>query len=153
MPRIVLVCAAAGIVTALLAAGYVAAAVGQPVFYLTVHPKQCLIGGTNAGNKNAKTVTVVPCSDSNHNFEVYAVGRGGWGHGTPPALARVLAVMRMICLAAYQRITGHPLARTQGWNGFAPDPGSETARYGDRIICSLRTYPGLRPLGAGWHVH
>ena len=139
MPRFALACAAAAIVTASLAAGYTAAAVGHPVFYLTVHPKQCLIGGTNNGNKNGKTVTIVPCSDPNHNLEVYALGHGGWGHATPPSTTRVLAVMRTICLAAFQRLTGRPLGRTQGWNGFAPDPGSETARYGDKIICSFRT--------------
>jgi hypothetical protein len=28
----------------------------------------------------------------------------------------------------------------------------KSARYGDKIICSVRSYPCLKPLGAGWHV-
>ena len=97
---------------------------GTRVFYLNTHPHQCLING----KVSPKWVEVVPCSDPAHSMEVYAVAHGGWGHRTPPTA-------------------------TQGWNAFWPDPGSETARYGDKIICSLRHWPGFRALGAGWHVH
>lgn len=58
------------------------ATAGHGVFYLTVHPRQCLIGSSNGGGSGAKTVLVVPCSNPHHRLEVYAVGHGGWG--TPP---------------------------------------------------------------------
>jgi len=60
--------------------------------------------------------------------------------------------MQTTCWAIYQRVTGHRL-RGYGWYAFSPDAGPETDRYGDEIICSLRTYPVIRALGAGWHVH
>jgi hypothetical protein len=125
------------------------AAVGHPAFYLSVHAHQCLV--RDAGH--AKTVMVVPCSDAAHEMEVFAVRHGGWGHGTPPSPARGYALARSICLSAFQRITGHVMARTEGWQAFWPDPGAETARYGDKIICNLRAWPRWQPLGAGWHVH
>ena len=37
-------------------------------------------------------------------------------------------------------------------NAFWPDRGSETARYGDKIICGYRAWPRLVALGAGWRV-
>jgi hypothetical protein len=122
---------------------------GQRAFYLTVHPRECLIGSTSSGNKSYKTVLVVPCSNPNHNLEVYAIGHGGWGHRTPPPVKTELAIMRTVCWAAYQRLTGHPLRA--GWDGFAPDPGAETAQYGDKIICNYRSWPAFHALGAGWH--
>jgi hypothetical protein len=128
------------------------AAVGQRVFYLTVKPGQCLIGSAATGNKGYKTVLAVPCSNPAHDFEVYGIGHGGWGHA-PPALMSVAVVTRNTCVALFRRVTGHPLPRTSGWYGFVADPGTEAADYGDKIICSLRTYPALLPLGAGWHVH
>lgn len=127
------------------------AASGRREFYLDVRPHQCLIAAAGAGNKGYKTVLQVPCSSSAHNLEAYAVGHGGWGL-TPPSQARVRAIVRSTCLGLYQRLTGHAIERPYGWDAFAPDPGAETRRYGDRIVCSLRTWPALRPLGAGWHV-
>jgi hypothetical protein len=130
-----------------LAASTAAAREDGRVFYLTVHPRQCLIGTVT---KTTKTVTVVSCANAGHKMEVYAVGHGGWGHRPPPSSAFSLA--RSVCLAAFQRLTGHALGRGFGWWAFWPDPGSETARYGDKIICSLRTWPQFAPLGSGWHV-
>ncbi|HZT91052.1 MAG TPA: hypothetical protein VFA05_03340 [Gaiellaceae bacterium] len=135
------VCAVAG------AAAVASAAVGHPVFYLSVHTHQCL---QRDGNQ-AKTVLVVPCSDAAHEMEVYAIRHGGWGR-TPPSPSRGYALARTLCLATFQRITGHAMTRGEGWQAFWPDPGAETARYGDKVVCNLRTWPGWRPLGAGWHV-
>ena len=139
--------------TALVFAGGavgVRAATGHQVFYLSVGTHTCLVASSHAGTAGHKTVTVVPCADPAHNMEVYGIGHGGWGHATPPANAA--AVLRSTCLGIYQRLTGHPL-RVYGWYGFYPDPGAETVRYGDKMICSLRTYPVVRPLGPGWHVN
>lgn len=132
---------------ALLAAGAASATASGQIFYLSVRLHQCLIGTRNPG---AKTVAVVPCSNAAHNLEVYAVGHGGWGHNEPPSNAG--ALVRVVCLSAYQRLTGRPLARTEGWHGSWPDPGAETTRYGDKVVCSYRTWPTFRPLGSGWHV-
>jgi hypothetical protein len=118
-------------------------------FYLSVRVHQCLISGPTT---TRKLLPIVPCSDPAHRFEVYAIGHGGWGT-TPPSQSTALAVARSVCLGAFQRLTGHPLAATLGWNAFWPDPGAESRRYLDKIICSLRTWPHLAPLGAGWHVH
>ena len=133
-------------IVALLASS-AAASAGHRVFYLTTHPRQCLIGGADP-----KWLTAVPCSNPKHNLEVYAVGHGGWGHAGPPTAQAALAVARTVCLTAYQRLTGHGLPSADGWNAFWPDPGSETAHYGDKIICSYRAWPKRKPLGAGWHV-
>ncbi len=121
---------------------------GRRVFYLTVHPRQCLL----SVKTSPKFVQVVPCSDAAHNVEVYAIEHGGWGHGTPPTPSKGYAIAHTLCLAAFQRLTGHVLPSNLGWNAFWPDPGAETARYGDKVICSLRRWPGLGPLGQGWHV-
>jgi hypothetical protein len=136
----------------LLTAVVASAATGRRVFFLTVKPHQCLVGSARTGSKANKTVLIVPCSNPAHNFEVYGIGHGGWGHAAPPPLTTELSIMRTTCSAIFQRVTGHPL-RTYGWYGFAADPGAETARYADKIICSLRTYPAFGPLGVGWHVH
>jgi len=132
-----------------LAVALVASAAGAArVFYLSVRVHQCLIG---APSQNSKTFSVVPCSNAQHNLEVYAIGHGMWGRRNPPANAYSIA--RATCLSAYYRITAHPLARTAGWYGFWADPGSESRKYGDKIVCSYRTWPGFAPLGSGWHVH
>jgi hypothetical protein len=151
MPRIALIGLLISLVTTWAAAA--AASSGHRAFYLTVKPGQCLIAGSRTGTGSHKTVLVVPCSDPRHQFEVYAVRHGGWGHGTVPPLATVRATMRSVCLATYQQITRHPMPPGGGWNAFAPDPGAEQARYGDKIICSYVHYPTLTPLGAGRHVH
>ena len=126
------------------------AATGREVFYLSVRTHTCLVASIHAGSAGHKKVTIVPCADPAHDMEVYGIGHGGWGHVKPPSDA--VAILRSVCLSLYQRVTGHQL-RVYGWYGFYPDPGAETARYGDKMICSLRTYPVIRPLGAGWHVH
>lgn len=42
--------------------------------------------------------------------------------------------------------------RACGWNAFWPDLGAETARFGERSICGMRSWPRWLPLGVGWHV-
>src|SRR5579864_7329836 len=79
----------------------------RAVFYLALAPGQCAIQTVGS-----KTFLVVPCSDARHNFEVYAIGRGGWGHGAIPAIAGPSAIV--LCQAAYRRITGHLLSATSG---------------------------------------
>jgi hypothetical protein len=123
-----------------------AAAATGPTFYLALTPRECAIGPIVQ-----KKLTVVPCSDARHNLEVYAIGHGGWGHA-PTSHSPALAAARQICLAAFTRITGRPLATTQGWFATWPDPGAEQAKFADKVTCMFRDYPGLRPLGSGWHV-
>ena len=131
------------------AAGAASGSARTRVFYLTVHPRECLIGTTNA---NAKAVLLVPCSNASHNLEVYATGHGGWGHASPPPRSTTLGITRAFCLSSFARLTGHALPSNRGWEGFWPSPGAETARYGDKIICGYRTWPRLTALGSGWHV-
>src|SRR5579871_5169031 len=113
---VVVVCAAA------TAASVGSAATGHRAFYLAVHTDQCLVRIPGA----PKTVSVVPCSDPAHELEVFAIGHGGWGHGSPPSAARGYALARSICLSAFQRITGHAVPRTEAWQASWPDPGAET---------------------------
>lgn len=148
MRMLFVVPAALGLVLTCAALAVAAGRSGSRVFYLTVHPRQCIVSTTSP-----KWVEVVPCSDPAHNMEVYAVVHGGWGHGTPPTASKGLAIARPLCLSAFQRLTGHPLAATLGWNAFWANPGAEAHRYGDKIICSLRQWPHFGPLGPGWHVH
>jgi hypothetical protein len=135
---------------AVLALGLVVAGAASPatsgqVFYLSARVHQCLI----TTQPPSKTEVVVPCSNAAHNFEVYAVGHGGWGHKRP---SNTYELARSVCLSTYHRLTGHSLPKKGGWWGFWPDAGAETARYGDRVVCSYRTAPTLKPLGSGWHV-
>ena len=125
---------------------------GRRAFYLTVRPGQCLIAGSKTGTGSDKIVLVVPCSNPEHQFEVYAVRHGGWGHGTVPSPASLKLIMRSACLGAYQQVTGHAMPASGGWDAFAPDPGAEQARYGDKIICSYVHWPTLAPFGSGRHV-
>jgi hypothetical protein len=150
MTRFALIALVVGLATA--AAAQAAAAPGKRAFYLTVRPGQCLIAGSKSGTGSDKIVLVVPCSDPRHQFEVYATRHGGWGHGRVPPPAIVKLIMRSVCIAAYRQITGHQMPTGGGWDAFAPDPGAEQARYGDKIICSYVHYPGDSALGAGGHV-
>jgi hypothetical protein len=124
-----------------------AAADGR-VFYLGVHAPQCLIAPTDP---SAKLFTAVPCANSAHNLEVYAVVRGGWGKAATLQSEGLIARSR--CLARYRGLVGHGAPSTAGWEFLFADPGAEAARYGDRIVCAFRTWPRLAPLGSGWHVH
>jgi hypothetical protein len=137
------------VVVVAAAAGAAWGSAEKRVFYLTLHPHQCLIGTTK---ESVKTVSLVPCSNASHNFEVYATGHGGWGHAAPPPQNTALGIARAFCLSSFARLTGRPIPSTKGWQAFWPSAGPETSRYGDKVICSYRTWPQLKALGRGWHV-
>ena len=44
------------------------------------------------------------------------------------------------------------LARPVELPAIATSRAAQTTRYGDRVVCSYRTWPSLRPLGSGRHV-
>lgn len=138
---------------ALVGAGLLAGAAASSrsrssIFYLDLKVHQCAI----AASASSKTVTVVPCSDARHTIEVYAIRSGGWGHATPSSVTVLVSTVRTLCLTAFKQITHRTSAKPFGFVFFVPDPGSEQARYGDKVICTLGYYPKLAPLGAGWHV-
>lgn len=148
MSRIAL--AALAVSLAATTAAQAAASAGKRAFYLTARPGMCLIATSKAGGTGHKYLTHVPCTNPKHNFEVFSIQHGGWGKTPVPANAptRVL----QICRAAYNRVTGHPLRAPGGVSGFWPDPGTEQARYGDKVICSYILYPSYGPLGSGRHI-
>jgi hypothetical protein len=118
---------------------------GTPVFYLALHTGKC-----GVWPRRGKTVRIVPCSNATHNLEVYWVGHGGWGR-TSITQAAEFADVRAHCLSSFQRLYHHSIRRGYGWYAFWPDPGAESAKYGDRTECSLVRYPGQPAMGAGRH--
>jgi hypothetical protein len=98
---------------------------------------------------------VVPCSNGAHNLEAYAVGHGGWGHGPVPVYAHAFSLARSVCVPSFQQRFGHAIGAGRtgawGWYGFWPDRGAEQAKYGDRIVCSLRRFPAFPAMGRGVH--
>ena len=102
---------------------------------------------------SAKYVQVVPCSNPSHDFEVYFVTHGGWARSTRPSNSAINARARQICLSSFQRISGAALKSPYGYRDYFPDAGVETAKYGDRIICSLTHWPNVIPMGPGTHLH
>jgi hypothetical protein len=116
----------------------------QKVFYLQLKVGQCAL------RPHSKILLVVSCSDPNHSLETYAVMHGGWGT-TRPAHSAVLSLASSMCRSSFQRRFGHPFRTGYGYEFYFPDPGAETRKYGDRVNCSLRTWPSYVPLGAGTH--
>ena len=139
-----LVCALA------LAAGTAAGAAhdGRRVFYLSLTAGECVVRPTAA----AKNVSIVPCTDSRHNLEVYAVRHGGWGQGGLPTAGLLSARAQYLCLTSFVDVTGHGIPPGYGWQAFWPDAGDEQRRFGDRVICSLSRGAPLVALGAGRHI-
>ena len=133
----VLVCA----VTGSLAHANVAP---KKVFYLQLKVGQCAL------RPHSKILLVVPCSNPNHSLETYAVMHGGWG-STPPSHSALVSLATSVCRSSFQRRFGHPIRAGYGFEFFFPDPGAETRKYGDRVNCSLRTWPSYGALGAGEH--
>ena len=115
----------------------------RTTFYLDLKPGQC------AKHVAPKTWVVVPCSNGSHSLEVYAVLHGGWGHAVPTPNV-VSARAKALCGSKFQARYG--LLR-RGWTVvfFFPDPGAETAKYGDRIVCNLATSLAFTAMGPGTH--
>jgi hypothetical protein len=133
----VVVCA----VTGSLAAASVAP---TKVFYLQLKVGQCAL------RPHSKILRVVPCSNPNHSLETYAVMHGGWGN-VLPAHSVLVAAATSQCRSSFQRRFGHPIPAGYGFEYFFPDPGGETSKYRDRVICSLRLWPSYGAMGAGRH--
>jgi len=125
-----------------------ASAVGTPTLYLNFHAGECGLY-TSA---NGEHPLVVPCSDPEHNMEVYLVTHGGWGPS--PAASIVSEDAHRICLSKFQKLYGGALRPNFGYLYFFPDPGAQTQQYGDRLICSLTKWPNAHAaMGAGTHLH
>jgi hypothetical protein len=116
----------------------------KKVFYLQLKVGQCAL------RPHSKILKVVPCSNPNHSLETYAVMHGGWG-ATPPSHPALVRYATSLCRSTFQRRFGHPIPAGYGFEFFFPDPGAETTKYGDRVICSLRQWPSYGALGAGKH--
>ena len=97
-----------------------------------------------------KVLQVVPCSNPAHNLETYFVGHAGWGQARLTQAAET-ARARSVCWSTFQQRFGRPISAPYGWYAFWPDPGSEQAKYGDRLECSLIRYPGEPAMGPGRH--
>jgi hypothetical protein len=116
----------------------------QKVFYLQLKVGQCAL------RPHSKILLVVPCSNPNHFLETYAVIHGGWG-STPPAHSALVSLVTSMCRSSFQRRFRHPIRPGYGFEFYFPDPGAETRKYGDRVNCSLRTWPSYVALGPGKH--
>ncbi len=129
--------------------GGVASAGGAGTFYLSLHAGQCAISTSTSGEHPL----VVPCSDPQHNVEVYVVTHGGWG-STPPAQSIINKDAHRICLSDFQRLFRGVMRPSYGYMFFFPDPGAQTQQNGDRLICSLTGWPNDHAaMGAGTHFH
>jgi len=133
-----------GATTACLAGTTSAATASHRVFYLAMKTGDCTTQATS------KSYLVLPCANARHQFEVYAVGHGGWGK-TPPSHSAAFARAQQLCTSSFQRRYGGPIGTGYGWWAFWADPGAEAATYGDRIVCALVRWPGHPPMGAGTH--
>jgi hypothetical protein len=114
------------------------------VFYLQLKVGHCAL------RPHSKILLVVPCSNPNHSLETYTVTHGGWG-SAPPSHHALVNIATSLCRSSFQRRFGHPIRTGYGFEFFFPDPGAETSKYGDRVICSLRQWPSYGALGAGTH--
>jgi hypothetical protein len=130
-------------------ASSVAASSIHRTFYLDLHAGECAIGPS----ASAKYIQVAPCANPSHDIEVYVVTRGGWSQSTRPSNATINARARQICLSNFQRKFGGALKSPYGYRDYYPDPGAESAKYGDRLSCSLTRWPIVGPMGAGTHFH
>ena len=122
-------------------AGSSARVTGTPVFYLALHAGNC-----GVWPRRGKTVRIVACSNATHNLEVYWVGHGGWGR-TSTTHAVKFADARARCLSSFQRLYHHAIQFGYGWYAFWPDPGAESAKYGDRTAVLARPLPGRARTG------
>ena len=98
-----------------------------------------------------QALQVVPCSNPNHNLETYWVGHGGWGHASVTHATK-FADARAGAGAYPAAVRPLDPGSDTGWDGFWPDPGAESAKYGDRLECFLVRYPGEPAMGRGRHI-
>jgi hypothetical protein len=135
--------------TAVIVAGSSAVATPAPattqatIFYLDLKV------GTCAKQVTTKRFLVLPCSNGTQQYEVFAVVHGGWTQA--PAYRVAYARAQGLCLSTFARRYGGALGTPYGWYAFWPDAGAESARYHDRIVCTLVRPPGHPSLGAGTH--
>ena len=126
-----------------------AATSNHRMFYLDLRAGQCAISPSSS----AKYVQVVPCSNPSHDLEVYVVTHGGWSPSTRPSNAIINSRARQICLSNFQRMFGGAMKSPFGYRDYYPDAGGETAKYGDRLSCSLTHWPSIGAMGPGTHFH
>jgi hypothetical protein len=114
-------------------------------FYLDVKAGQCVKGAAR------KHFAVLACSNPSHQYEVFAVLHGGWNKAAPSQHGTIFAIAAKLCPATFQQKYGARIDAPYGWWGFWPDAGAESAKYGDRLICTLIRWPGHPAMGAGTH--
>lgn len=144
------------IIVAVVALGAGAAAGGatfrasshsHSVFYLDLKAGEC----ARLPMKH-KHLRVVPCRNPRHQLEVFAVDQDvGWGD-TPPPHRIVVRLSFTVCNNAFLQRFRHVITPPYGYIAYWPDPGAETRKYGDRMICAL-VGPGKGPMGPGTHFH
>ena len=100
-----------------------------------------------------KHLRVVPCLNSLHQIEVFAVTHGGWGLAQPPPHRVVVQLSFTVCNNAFLRRFGRVITPPYTYVAYWPDPGAETNTFGDRMICALGLPGNHPPMGAGTHFH
>jgi hypothetical protein len=145
---------AVGIVVAVVALGAGAEAGGatlrstshsRRVFYLNLKAGEC----ARLPMKH-KHLRVVPCRNPRHQLEVFAVDQHvGWGLTEPPHRI-VVRLSFTVCNNAFLQRFRRVITAPYGYIAYWPDPGAETRKYGDRMICAL-VGPGRRAMGSGTH--
>jgi len=120
----------------------------RSVFYLRLKAGEC----ARLPMKH-KHLRVVPCRNPRHELEVFAVDQHvGWGLDEPPHRI-VVRLSFTVCNNAFLRRFGRVITRPYTYVAYWPDPGAETNRYGDRMICALGLPGNHPPMGAGTHFH
>jgi hypothetical protein len=146
--------AAAGLVVAVVALGAGSEADGatlgssshsRSVFYLNLKAGEC----ARLPMKH-KHLRVVPCRNPRHQLEVFAVDHHvGWGLTEPPHRI-VVRLSFTVCNNAFLQRFRRVIRPPYGYIAYWPDPGAETRKYGDRMICAL-VGPRKGPMGPGTH--
>jgi hypothetical protein len=120
----------------------------RSVFYLDLKTGECAFLPMKH-----KHLRVVPCLNSLHQIEVFTVTHGGWGLAQPPPHRVVVQLSFTVCNNAFLRRFGRVIQPPYVYVAYWPDPGAETNRYGDRMICALALPGNHPPMGAGTHFH
>ena len=117
-------------------------------FYLDLKPGECV-----RYTANPKQLLLVSCSDPLHNMEVYGRFHGGWTDSRRPSLTTLITLGRTRCLALFKLRFAANLRIPFGYQSYIADPGRETVKYHDRVICGLVRYPRQSAMGPGTHFH